>query len=288
MRIVTMLVLVAALTAESARSVYAQTCGDANDDDAVSVTDGVQALRAAADLSTTCGEGCDVDASGAISVTDGVNILRRVAGLSFPDACEFTGEETNEVVTPSTGIFDAIGKLPGIGGAEAAGTPECENDGTVNVDGNDGTTIAAFANCEIGGIILDGAVARANLAQAAVVGFDALTITRIKTGKSLTYSGQLALGDSAAGKRLSGTLKVDSDERGSFTLRFTRVLIVANGSPRDGDMLIDLADVDGGTIESILIVFDTGNELAVRVQLRNGQVKQFILDRRTRLVRLPL
>jgi hypothetical protein len=288
MRIVMLLGIVIVLTAGNARSVSAQTCGDGNDDDAVSVTDGVQALRAAADLSSTCSEGCDVDASGAVTVTDGVNILRLVAGLSFPNGCVFTGEETNEVVTPVTGIFDAIGKIPGIGGAEAAGSADCENDGTVNVDGNDGTTIAAFENCEIGGIILDGAVARITLAQAVVVGFDGLTITRIKTGKSLTYSGQLALGDSQDGKRLSGMLKVDSDDRGSFELRFTRVLIIANGSPRDGELVIDLADADGGSIETIQIIFDAGNELVVRVELRNGQVKQFILDRRTRLVRLPL
>jgi len=288
MRIVIMLGLVAALTAGSIRSAAAQTCGDANDDDAVSVTDGVQALRAAADLSTTCGEGCDVDGSGAITVTDGVNILRQAAGLSFAAACEFTGEEANEVVTPTTGIFGAVHAIPNIGGAEAAGTPECENDGTVNVVETDTQTIAAFVNCALDGDILDGAVARRTLANAVVVGFDALTITRIKTGRSLTFSGQLALGDSDAGKRLSGTLKVESEARGSFTLRFTRVLIIANGSPRDGDLLIDLADADGGTIDSILIVFDAGNELAVRVQLRNQQVKQFILDRRTRLLRVPL
>ncbi len=287
MRIVIMLGFVVALCAGTVTSASAQTCGDANDDDTVSVTDGVQALRAAASLSSSCGEGCDVDGSGSISVTDGVNILRKAAGLSFTAACQFTAEETNEVVTPTTGIFDAIGKIPGIGGAEAAGTTECENDGTVNVDQNNAQAIVAFENCEIGGIILDGTVARVTLANGELLGFDALTITRIKTGRSLTYTGQLAVNTSDLGKRLSGSLTVESEERGSFTLRFTRVLIVS-GSPRDGSLLIDLADADGGTIDSILITFTVGNELDVRVQLRNGQVKQFTLDRRTRLVRLPL
>jgi hypothetical protein len=282
MRIVILLTVVAALGLTP--SAFAQTCGDANDDDGVSVTDGVQALRAAASLTSTCGEGCDVDGSGSISVTDGVNILRKAAGLSFTAACVFTGEETNEVVAPSTGIFDAIGKIPGIGGAEAAGTPDCENDGTVNVDQVGAQAIAAFENCELGGIILDGAVSRVILGQGEVIAFDALTITRIKSGRSLTYSGQLAVTVAQAGRRASGKLEVDSETRGAFTLQLTRVLLVG-GSPRDGDLLIDLADADGGTIDSILITFVVGSELDVRVQLRNGQVKPFTLDRRTRLVR---
>lgn len=286
MRIAIVPALVAALGAAS--SVSAQTCGDANGDDTVSVTDGVQALRAAAGLPSTCSEGCDVDASGAVTVTDGVNILRLVAGLSFADTCEFTGAEANEVVAPATGIFDAIGKIPAIGGAEAAGTTECENDGTVQVDQHRAQAIAAFTNCEIGGVILDGAVSRVTFGNGQVIAFGALMITRIKTGNALTFSGQLALGDSQAGTRLSGTLTVDSSVHGSFTLRFTRVLIVADGSPRDGELLIDLADTNGGTIDSIQIVFGAGNELAVRVRLRNGQIKPFILDRSTRLVRLPL
>jgi len=282
MRIVILLTIVAALGLTP--PAFAQTCGDANDDDAVSVTDGVQALRAAASLSSTCGEGCDVDGSGSISVTDGVNILRKAAGLSFTAACQFTGEETNEVVAPSTGIFDAIGKIPGFGGAEAAGTTDCENDGTVDVQSNGAQAVAAFVNCEIGGIVLDGAVSRVIFGQGEVLAFDAFTITRIKTGRSLAFSGQLAVTSSQEGKRASGTLEVDSSARGSFTLRFTRVLLIG-GSPRDGDLLIDLADADGGTIDSILITFVVGSELDVRVQLRNGQVKPFTLNRRTRLVR---
>lgn len=285
MRIVIMLGFVVALGATTLQPAFAQTCGDANDDDAVSVTDGVQALRAAAALPSVCGEGCDVDGSGSVSVTDGVNILRKAAGLSFTAACQFTGEEANEVVTPSTGIFDAIGKIPGIGdGAGAAAIEECEDGGTVNVDQTSAQSIAAFTDCEIGGVILDGAASRVTFGNGEVIAFDALTITRIKTGRSLTFSGQLAVTTSQAGRRVSGALKVESETRGSFELRFTRVLLVG-GSPRDGDLLIDLADADGGTIDSILITFVVGNELDVRVQLRNGQVKQFTLNRRTRLVR---
>ena len=69
-------------------SAQAQICGDANGNGTVTVTDGVQTLRAAAGLSSTCTAArCDVDGSGAISVTDGVIVLRKAAGLSAPNAC---------------------------------------------------------------------------------------------------------------------------------------------------------------------------------------------------------
>ena len=66
----------------------AQTCGDADGSGSVTVTDGVQTLRAAAGLSTSCAAAtCDVDGSGAITVTDGVNVLRNAAGLTSISAC---------------------------------------------------------------------------------------------------------------------------------------------------------------------------------------------------------
>ncbi len=63
-------------------------CGDADGDGAVTVTDGVLTLRAAAALSSPCTAAqCDVDGSGAVTVTDGVNVLRAAAGLPFASNC---------------------------------------------------------------------------------------------------------------------------------------------------------------------------------------------------------
>jgi hypothetical protein len=68
---------------------HAETCGDADGNDSVTVTDGVQVLRAAAGLSNTCSVSrCDVDGSGAITVTDGVNVLRVAAGLPTTLSCD--------------------------------------------------------------------------------------------------------------------------------------------------------------------------------------------------------
>jgi uncharacterized delta-60 repeat protein len=63
-------------------------CGDADRNGTVTVTDGVQALRAAAGLSGVCvATTCDVDGNGDVTVTDGVNILRTAAGLRVDLRC---------------------------------------------------------------------------------------------------------------------------------------------------------------------------------------------------------
>lgn len=73
----------------------AQECGDADGSGHVTVSDGVQTLRAAADLSSDCTVAvCDVDGSGAITVTDGVLVLRKAAGLATSDRCASVGDAT--------------------------------------------------------------------------------------------------------------------------------------------------------------------------------------------------
>jgi len=63
-------------------------CGDADGDGAVSVSDGVQILRAAAGLSSVCTLGrCDLDGGGTISISDGVQALRAAAGLPSGGDC---------------------------------------------------------------------------------------------------------------------------------------------------------------------------------------------------------
>jgi hypothetical protein len=63
-------------------------CGDADLSGAITVTDGVQTLRAAADLASGCTTArCDLDGSGTVSVSDGVNVLRAAAGLPFTANC---------------------------------------------------------------------------------------------------------------------------------------------------------------------------------------------------------
>jgi hypothetical protein len=64
------------------------SCGDADESGSVTVSDGVNVLRAAAGLPSTCTPAvCDVDGSGAVGVSDGVNVLRAAAGLAAGLVC---------------------------------------------------------------------------------------------------------------------------------------------------------------------------------------------------------
>ena len=65
------------------------TCGDVDGSGAVTVTDGVQTLRAAAGLSSPCTLArCDVNGSGTVTVTDGVQVLRGAAWLPLGGSCQ--------------------------------------------------------------------------------------------------------------------------------------------------------------------------------------------------------
>lgn len=279
------LALTAVLTLVLTVPAAAQTCGDANDNDTVTVTDGVQALRAAADLSSSCEDGCDVDGNGSITVSDGVNVLRKAAGLQINEACDFTGQEANGVVNPSFSVFDGLTKVPGVGpsGALIAGG-DCDNDGTVERVQAGATSAATFTNCQIGGALLDGTISRAVLGQGVVIGFDGFTITRLKTEESHAFDGQLGVTAEQNGKRIVGTLNVVSSKRGSFTMQFQRILLAGDGSVIQGTLIYDLTQATGLKIARIQIVFGEGDDVLVTVLLRNQQVKQFLLDRDTRLL----
>jgi hypothetical protein len=82
-------IIAAVLTHGSARAQIIPICGDANNDGDIAVGDGVSALRAAAELPSTCPAAvCDVNADGRVSVTDAVNILRNALGLPAVVACK--------------------------------------------------------------------------------------------------------------------------------------------------------------------------------------------------------
>jgi hypothetical protein len=88
----------------------AQTCGDADGSGSVTVTDGVQTLRSAAGLSSSCSAArCDVDGSGSTTVTDGVNVLRKAAGLPAPDSCPGSQSDGVQNAVDSVVPFLAFG-----------------------------------------------------------------------------------------------------------------------------------------------------------------------------------
>jgi uncharacterized delta-60 repeat protein len=65
-----------------------RACADADGDGSITVTDGVQVLRAASGLPSSClVDFCDTDANGAVTVTDGVATLRAAAALPTELRC---------------------------------------------------------------------------------------------------------------------------------------------------------------------------------------------------------
>lgn len=277
------------VTLVAAAPVAAQVCGDANGNDTVTVTDGVQALRAAAGLSSSCEDGCDVDGNGAITVSDGVNILRKAAGLAINEACEFTASEANGVVGPTFSVFGGMTKVPGVAsGASAAAVGDCENGGTVETIDTGTSSAATFTNCQIKGAILDGTISRAVLGSGVALGFDGFRTTRIKTGEMHTLNGTLSVtaetSTQGTAKRLNGTLNVMSSKRGSFTLTFQRVLLLGDGSVRQGMVLYDLSKTTNGKIATVSITLTATGDFPVTILLRNQQVRRFTLGRDTLLL----
>ena len=106
-------------------------CGDPNRDGALTVTDGVLVLRAAAGLATSCSTlVCDLDSSGAISVTDGVNTLRAAAELAATVACPVPAIDLVRAVARADG-------LPAVLAVEAPPVPSKDAPTTItNLAGN--------------------------------------------------------------------------------------------------------------------------------------------------------
>ena len=80
----TILCVGAVLASARGTSFGAGVCGDADGNGEVTVTDGVQVLRAGAGLSSSCTADparCDVDGNTVVTVSDGVGVLRLAAGL---------------------------------------------------------------------------------------------------------------------------------------------------------------------------------------------------------------
>ena len=103
-RRVTLFILLVSAASGALREAAAETCGDADGNGAVTVTDGVQALRNAAALGSVCsGRVCDADGQGQVTVSDGVVILRAAAALPAKLTCG----------TEISGIFGGIRKVIG-------------------------------------------------------------------------------------------------------------------------------------------------------------------------------
>jgi hypothetical protein len=250
----------------------AQECGDADNSGSVTVTDGVQALRAAAGLSSTCGTQCDVDGSGSVTVTDGVNILRKAAGIAITEACGGLNSQVQNLLQNTLPIFGALTKGAG---AQAAGTQSlCENpDGTVTYDPE--LDEIEFTDCVIGGISFDGFL---DGVSTNTLSFD-IDFTVVDTQQAFSFFGDLTETPSGQNSILTGALDVNFDDLGDLNVTFENVLSDPNGNFVDGSLLFDASGADIANVDAVRVGFvRTGTIVPVAVILTDQSTVNFTFD----------
>jgi hypothetical protein len=260
----------------------AQVCGDADNSGSVTVTDGVQALRAVAGLSSTCDSNtnCDVDGNGSVSVTDGVNILRKAADLPITEACAAgTNSEIASLLKQSVPVFGGFGqltKLGAAGGAHAADAP-CENaDGSITVDPSNNEV--DFNNCVLEGSTYDGFISIAGN----TLFFD-LDLTDDAGGDIEFFTGDAGLTVQESGDNviLAGQLGITDfgGDLGDFSVTFESLVTDPNGNSIGGSVLFDASASDIEGVAAIRVGFNgTSTIEPVDVILTDQSVQHFNFD----------
>jgi hypothetical protein len=258
---------VAALVGLLAAGAYA-VCGDANGDGNVSVSDGVQVLRAAAGLSSSCtgNDDCDVDGSGSITVTDGVNVLRKAAGLSTVDNCP-TGDPVSSLIGHTIDIFGPLTKVGAVAGAEAAGSiSPCDNANGSAQQTADGIV---FDHCDIGRVSFTGFLGTAG----GNLNFSNLAVSR--AGDVLTLQGSLSVGDSAGNPELNGVLDGDSLVLGSYVITFQQVVTGPQGNTLSGLLVFDTSSANIPNVAEVRVGLNGSTTLPVLVRFTDDSTADF-------------
>lgn len=282
----------------------AHDCGDADDSGSVTVTDGVQVLRSAAGLSSTCSQhadSCDVDGSGTTSVSDGVNVLRKAAGLTITESCPGGGDDTAAVaeVTDVLVPFLDLGlkEVPSVNIASAdvvrpAATEDCEDGGSRTTSQSGVKITVSFDACRVseaglGSFQFDGSIVAQLGFGSASVTFEFI-VTDLSNQKVVDFDGTLT-----GTPRLGGGFVVDGGPlsvRGAnegpeiFRLTFNDLTVDGDGHLVSGSVeaedtsdSFDLktAEVeveDGSSTASVHVVFDDDSEKDYQLNLQTGDL----------------
>jgi hypothetical protein len=253
----------------------AQVCGDADNSGTVTVTDGVQALRAAAALSSSCSAStCDVDGSGAITVTDGVNVLRKAAGVAITENCPGTSvdEQVESLLKSTLPVFGNLTKLGTAARAAAVQTLECDNPGG-SATFDDETGEFFFDDCDSEGSNLDGSL---------VIGENTLefdiNFTDLETGQSESLSGGISARVSGETFVFDGFFELASD-LGQFSVQFDSLQSDPAGETFVGGSLqFSIDDGQLAGVDNIRLTFDPSNVAFVEVNLDDGSTLPFDYD----------
>jgi hypothetical protein len=257
------------------RPVAAQVCGDADGSGTVTVTDGVQTLRAAAGLDSMCTLAtCDVDGNGTITVTDGVAVLRIAAGLDVTQNCPSESAGQPQL------MLQQLQPLFKQGVAFATNPPptSCLNgDGGIDVSTDTSGTDTSFSTCQVDAEIeFDGDV----IVGATLLEFDALEADTAGAEDPLCdFDGSLTLGSAGSGKTLDGILDdVNTDSVGGMTVTFSHATVIT-GKLTGGTATIDMTQSDlSDSFTQIVLTFGTSGTAAVVATEVNGGTENFSYD----------
>lgn len=265
----------------TASGASAQVCGDADGNGSVNVTDGVQVLRAAAGLTSTCTQNannCNVDGTGEISVTDGVNVLRKAASLTITENCPGGGGDDDvEEITDRVVPFLKLGldSIPNVSlGAVAADIEDCEDGGTRDTEQNGDNITVTFNACKVsepglGAFQLDGVIELDLGFPSGTVSFE-LTVTDLSNGRLVDFDGTLT-----GTVRLSGGFVLDGgplavrDSEGGpvvFTLTFDDLTVNGDGDVESGS--VEAEDTsDSFDLKTAEIEVEDGNDTAAELRV---------------------
>jgi hypothetical protein len=286
----------------AAGSVSAQVCGDADGNGNVTVTDGVQTLRSAAGLSSSCSEhanSCDVDGSGGTTVTDGVNVLRKAAGLTITEACPSGGgvgdaQEVSDIVVPflALGLSELRNVSPTSADVRPAATEDCEDGGTRTTDQSGATASVTFNACKVsepglGSFQFDGQIVAQLGIPTSTISFE-FHVTNLATSEQVDFDGSLQ-----GTARIQGGFVVDGGPlvvRGPnegpeiFRVTFNDLTVDGDGHIQSGSVeaedtsdSFDLETAefeveDGSTTASLHVKRDDGSEQDFIVNLETGDI----------------
>lgn len=282
----------------------AAVCGDADGNGNVTVSDGVQVLRSAAGLSSTCAAqpgSCDIDGSGTVTVSDGVNVLRKAAGLTVAENCPDQGDgaadlaQITDVLVPFLSL--ALREVPNVSiasttAAHPAGTEDCEDGGsrTTSYAGFEATV--TFAACRvsepgIGSFQFDGSI-RASASLAGLSVDFALVVTDRASNRVVEFDGALNGTPRPGGGFVidDGPVAIRSGHGGAEIFRITCDHLTVDGDNRllSGSITAeDTSDsfalataeivVEGGSsTAAVHVVGDDHSERDYRLDLATGEL----------------
>jgi len=271
----------------TAAPLQAQVCGDADGNGSVTVTDGVQVLRGAAGLPSTCASRpalCDVDGNGTISVTDGVSVLRLAAGLAVSGNCQPSAASAVQDVTDSLLPFLTVGlgalARGGTSSAEsAAATTNCDFGGTATNQKMNTLRVFTLDACVEGNMALGhfqfGGTIQFDTASGALT-LD-LTVDTLASGRTAHFVGTLqAAVASSAGFSLNDALALMIPE-GTVTVHFHDLALDGNGDLASGSAQVT-DDANALAFASFTMTVTSTTQADVHVIDDDASTTDLVLD----------